>query len=539
MSLLNRIANLGLGRANKNTLRPHPIPGGIKPPTHKARSLRSRIMPTPIPERLLLVLSPEQASPPHLRVREGDRVLKFQLLADTAGDRGAAVHAPTSGIIDKIAPTPVANETRLCIQLLSDGEDEAIENSPVIDFHSLNYLELLGIITAAGISGSGGAGFPSWKKLQSGIEAGLEVLIINALECEPFISCDEALIRERAEQVVAGAEILLQVCRAAHCIIAIEDNKADAIAALELCLASSSIKLLLLAAKYPAGSEKQLIQAVTGLEVPSGELPASVGAIVQNVGTAHAVYQAVVEGKPCINRITTLAGMPLQTPKNFETLIGTPVSFLYELCGADHSSLSYTILGGSLMGVVIDNIDSPVTKTTNCIIAASAEEFPPPKPEQACIRCGACADVCPVSLLPQQLYAYSRSANQEQLLGHGLLDCIECGACAYVCPSHIPLVQYYRASKAELQQELSQQTRSEGWQARFQYHQYRVKKDAEESSAKPGTPRPKKDRSQSKEQLTNSTFSREQARAEIADAVRRVQARRTQVIASSKKDKGK
>ena len=521
-----------------NRLHAHKIFGGIKPAAYKSDALRSRVMPAPLPGKLVLPLLQHQGQPAMAVVEVGQEVLKFQVLAAGIESLSVPVHAPTSGVITAITDSAVpgfGTQVQRCIHLQVDGLDTAAVLQPCLDYRALGHLELLTMIAEAGICGLGGAGFPTAEKLRVSIEQGVELLIINAAECEPYISADEALIRERADRVVSGAEILQSVCLAKRCVIAIEKDKADAIEALRTALQDSAIELLVLTSSYPTGGERQIIQAVTGCEVPRGLLPVDAGILVQNAGTAYAVHNAIVEGKPCTSRITTLTGSPLQTPKNFEALIGTPVSFLFEMCGIDKSQHTGTIMGGSLMGIELDSDDVPLIKTTNCLVAKSSGEFPDPAPEQACIRCGYCADACPARLLPQQLYAFSRSENFEQLEAHGLADCIECGACAYVCPSHIPLVQYYRASKQTVAARDREFQASKQWQSRFQFHQYRLKKDAARAldTKLPGT-----EKTTANEPA--QPFSRNQAREDIAAAVRRVAARRSnRTAASSAKDKAK
>jgi len=511
-----------------------PIPGGIKPPDYKQETLRSRLMPTPIPEELILPLAQHGNSRSRPLVKPGDKVLKYQAIACSDVTGIVDLHAPTSGIVLAIEnfpiPSPVDKESK-CILLKKDGLDAEIDHNTLANYRSLSYLELIKLIEQAGIFGLGGAEYPSRLKLKSGKNKKIKLLIINAVECEPYITADEALLREKAQFVVQGAEILQAACMAEHCVIVIESNKADAIKALEQTQLNSSIELFKIAAKYPTGSEKQLIQAVTSKEVPSGKYPTDIGILMHNAGTAYAVYQAVIEGKPCISRITTLAGGSLKTPKNFEALIGTPIDYLLNLCGLNQQTHTMTLMGGPLMGVKLARTDVPILKTTNCIIAASEDKFPPASIELACIRCGFCADVCPASLLPQQLYLYAKCQNFSELISHGLNDCIECGACAYVCPSNIPLIQYYRASKDELASQLENKISSEQWKQRFQHHQYRVKKDKEARRD------PKRRETIKPTELTLKIsppiFSREAAKKEIAAAVVRVRKRKAQFIASS------
>ena len=516
-----------------------PIPGGIKPPDYKQATLRSRLMPTPIPRELILPLIQHGSTRSKPLVKPGDKVLKYQTIACSEATGIVDLHAPTSGVIRAIEnfaiPSPL-NKESMCILLESDGFDAEIDHNAITDYRCLSYLELAKLIEEGAIFGLGGEGYLNRLKLSSG--KAVKLLIINAAESEPYITADEALLREKAKLVVLGAKILQAACMAEHCVIAIDSNKTDAIEALEQTQLNCPIELIKVAPKYPTGSEKQLIQTITSKEVPSGKYPADIGILMHNVGTAYAAYQAVVEGKPCISRITTLAGPALQTPKNFETLIGTSVDYLLELCGLNQQDHTMTLMGGSLMGVKLARTDVPILKTTSCIIAASNAEFPPPALEQACIRCGFCADACPVSLLPQQLYLYAKCQYYSELISHGLNDCIECGACAYVCPSSIPLVQYYRASKEEIGNQLKNEMSSAQWKQRFQYHQYRAKKDKEASreSKKRGAVAKTDEAVQSAGSTVQNmlpTFSRESAKKEIAAAVDRVRKRKTRLIASS------
>lgn len=500
-------------------------------------------MPTPIPERLTIPIGAPDSEAVSLFVETGQRVLKYQKLASSdssaEGHVSMPVHAPTSGVvtlIDSAEPADHKQQHQLCVHLAADGADEALDLQGSADFTHMSSQKLIGKIRDAGIIGMGGAGFPTGDKLGSAADRGIELLIINAAECEPYITADEALIRERAKQSLLGAEILMRACEAPRCVIAIEDSKPDAIAALEKALEIDTLKgikctVLVVPGKYPTGSEKQLIHTVTGIEIPANQLPAQSGILMQNIGSAYAAYEAVVEGKPCISRITTLCGETLKTPKNFETLIGTRVSFLFELCGIDESAHRFSIVGGSLMGRQLASDDAVVWKTTNCLIAAGAEEFPSIAEEQACIRCGLCADACPVKLLPQQLLTYSKTANTSALLDHSLFDCIECGACDYVCPSHIPLVSIYKQSKEVIESHRADVARSEHWQQRFQQHQYRLNRDKDLAYARKEakqTPSPEVEREKAAPAIPTEAefFSKEKASAEIAAAVARVKARR-------------
>ena len=539
MSIINKLQALS---KKSLQLAQHKVPGGIQPPAFKTSSLRSRIMGTPLPDCLILSLQQGQGLPAQALVKPGDKVLKYQIIAQASGTNSVSVHAPTSGTIREIAASTMAipsneqdqDQKQICIYLEPDGKDQAMELNPAQDISALSQTQLIEKVSAAGISGMGGAGFPTEEKVRLASSRQIDLLIINAAECEPYITADEALIRERADDVVKGAEILQRVCSAKRCIIAIEDKKTDALQQLLAAVKNSGAELITVSTKYPIGGEKQLIQAVSGKQVPSGEYPAQLGILLFNAGTAYATYKAVAHGEPCISRIITLTGEALRTPKNFEALIGTPTSFLFELCGVDETTHFKTILGGSMMGIECSNTDFPISKTSNCLIAGSYNEFPDAPAEQACIRCGFCAQACPINLLPQQLLAYGRSQNPEQLIDHGLSDCIECGACDYVCPSHIALVQQFRDSKVSIREREAQREQSQLWQERFQFHQYRMKRTLDETLDK----KPAKNQStinkSSIEAQTVNDFSRDKAKQDIADAVARVQARKSKIISSSK-----
>ncbi len=495
-------------------------PGGIKPRRRKSSSLRSKIMPMPLPELLVLNLKQRSYKPLKPVVSIGDSVSKYQLLAEPNSSFDMPLYAPCAGRIEAITPMPVMGETGVvspCILLATDGSDRECAARPLQNITSASSEEILTALHEFAIGGLGGAGFPASVKLRKAKEAGVDLLIINGAECEPYISCDEALMRERATAVVAGAKLLKQACSAKRCILAVEDHKKQAINAIRSALTDEDIGLALVKTKYPAGSEKQLIQSLTARQVPLGSEPIAIGVVVQNVGTAFSAYQAFTIGQPNISRITTLVGGPLRTPKNFEALYGTPVSFLQKLCGLDETKITKTVIGGPLMGESYSSGDAYISRATNCAIAADTLSFAEPAAEMPCIRCGDCADACPVKLLPQQLYSSARSQNAIQLKTYQLDACIECGACSYVCPSKIPLVDYFKAGKHALADENRKQQQSEAWQKRFQSHQIRIKteKDAAlNKRALKDTTKPSK--------IKFTPMSRETAQSEIAAAVARV-----------------
>ena len=465
-----------------------PLTGGVHPPENKHQSTSLPIKSAPLPERLVLPLSQHAGSPAEPVVQAGDKVLKGQLIARATGFVSVPLHAPTSGTIRAIEPHAIPHPSGMndnCIVLDSDGEDRWCELNPVEDYRQTEPAQLVEVIRNAGIAGMGGAGFPSAIKLAP--KNPIHTLILNGTECEPYITADDMLMRERAEQIIAGAEILMYLLKTERCLIGIEDNKPEAIYAMRTALArrnGHNIKVVIFPTRYPSGGEKQLIQILTGQEVPSGKLPADLGIVVQNVGTAAAIEDAVVHGRPLISRITTLTGEALYTPQNLEVLLGTPVQNLLQTTGLKQERLHTLIMGGPMMGFNMYDAGVPVVKTSNCIIAGSDMEFPPAPPAQACIRCGMCAEACPASLLPQQLYWHAKAEHHEQLKHHNLFDCIECGACSYVCPSSIPLVQYYRASKGEIRSLEAKHAKSERSKVRYENRQNRLEREKAEKEAR-------------------------------------------------------
>ncbi len=462
------------------------IHGGIHPPECKDLSNRAPIQQMPLPAWLIVPLAQHLGAPAEPCVALGEQVLKGQKIADASGFVSAPVHAPTSGIVSFIGPQPyphVSGMTATAIVIDSDGRDQWIELQPHTDYRQLPPAELLDIIRQAGINGLGGAGFPTAVKLTAPPTQTIHTLIINGTECEPYITADDLLMREKAAELVAGIEILEYLIKPQQVLIGIEDNKPEAIAAVRAAIGERPYVLKVFPTKYPSGGEKQLIQILTGEEVPSGGLPADIGMLCQNVGTCVAIHDAVLLGKPLISRVTTLTGEALTQPMNVEALIGTPVAELLAFAGLDSDKLNRLIMGGPMMGFTLPSMDVPLIKTTNCLLASTLAELPPPPPALPCIRCGECAEVCPASLLPQQLHFFALGQEHEQLKAYNLFDCIECGACAYVCPSSIPLVQYYRAAKGEIRALEQKQQKAEHSRQRFEWRQERLRRAEEQKEA--------------------------------------------------------
>lgn len=427
--------------------------GGVHPPEHKQESTHRPIQPLPMPPRLVLPLRQHVGNIPKIRVAVGQHVLKGQLLAEAEGNISAAVHAPTSGVItaiqDDLIPHP-SGLPDMCITLEPDGEDHWLSHIPV-DWRNTDKRELVMSLRQSGIVGLGGAAFPSHIKLRADGSSGVRILVINGAECEPYITCDDMLMRERAAEIVHGIEIAYYLLGAQECIIGIEDNKPEAAAAMRLACAESQVamQVTVVPTVYPSGDARRLIRLVTGIEVPSHQRSTDVGIQCFNVATVLAIYRYFEFGEPIVSRIVTVAGNVAQ-PGNFEAPLGSPVTALLAAAGGALPGTNDYIMGGPMMGFSLPSEHVPVTKATNCIIAGAPQLFPAPPPAMPCIRCARCADACPVSLQPQELYWFAKSSNLEKARDYNLFDCIECGCCTYVCPSNIPLVQYYRYAKSEI-----------------------------------------------------------------------------------------
>ena len=461
--------------------------GGIHPPENKHQSVRTPIADAGIPPQLIMPLSQHIGAPAVPVVAVGDTVLKGQMIAEPGGFVSVPLHAPTSGTIVAIEERQIAHpsgHTAPCIVIASDFNDEWTPHSGTGDYRTLDKTQLIERIRTAGIAGMGGAGFPTAVKLSVREGVKIDTLIINGTECEPYITADDILMRERATQIIAGTLILQQLIEPSATLIGVEDNKPEGLAALRAAAEGTAVEIVEFPTKYPSGGEKQLIEILTGKQVPSGGLPADVGVICQNVATAVAVYDAVVLGRPLISRITTVTGEAVAQPQNFEVLLGTPMSYLLALAGYQPQKNRRLIMGGPMMGFTLPSPDVPVVKTTNCLLAPTESELPTPTPAQACIRCGMCAQACPASLLPQQMFWFAQGKEFEKLENHNLFDCIECGACSWVCPSNIPLVQYYRASKAEILQLRRDNEKSEQARIRFEARQERLAAADAEKEAK-------------------------------------------------------
>ncbi|HGY1777326.1 TPA: electron transport complex subunit RsxC [Citrobacter amalonaticus] len=453
--------------------------GGIHPPEMKTQSNGTPLRQVPLAQRFVMPLKQHIGAQGELCVAEGQHVLRGQALTRGWG-RMLPVHAPTSGTVVAIAPHSTAHPSALAelsVIIDADGEDRWIEREGWQDYRLQSREALIERIHQFGVAGLGGAGFPTGNKLQGGGDK-IETLIINAAECEPYITADDRLMQDCAAQVVEGIRILAHILQPREVLIGIEDNKPQAISMLRAVLADArDISLRVIPTKYPSGGAKQLTQILTGKQVPHGGRSSDIGVLMQNVGTAYAVKRAIVDGEPITERVVTLTGEAVSRPGNVWARLGTPVRHLLNDAGFCPSADQMVIMGGPLMGFTLPWLDVPVVKITNCLLAPSATEMGEPQEEKGCIRCSACADACPADLLPQQLYWFSKGQQHDKATAHNIADCIECGACAWVCPSNIPLVQYFRQEKAELYAISQEEKRAAEAKARFEARQARLERE--------------------------------------------------------------
>ncbi|EPL4086035.1 electron transport complex subunit RsxC [Proteus mirabilis] len=463
--------------------------GGIHPPEMKLQSSRTPMRIAQLPDEVTIPIHQHLGTPGQLCVKVGDHVLKGQALTRGVG-RTLPVHASISGTVTAIEPFPSTHPSGLpeiAVKIVSDGKDEWREKSPLVDYQSQSKEVLLTRIHEAGIAGLGGAGFPTATKLKGGGDL-VKTLIINAAECEPYITADDRLMQEHADEVIAGCQILMHILSPDEVLIGIEDNKPEAIAALKQALAALTnekrIFIRVIPTKYPSGGAKQLTKILTGKEVPSGGRSSDIGVLMQNVGTVVAIKRAIIDDEPLIERVVTVTGQGTKTPGNFWARLGTPIYALIKQAGFVAGSEQMVIMGGPLMGFTLPDLNAPVIKITNCLLIPSPEEMDTDNIEEACIRCGQCVDACPSGLLPQQLYWFSKGKEHEKAQQHNLFDCIECGACAFVCPSNIPLVQYYRQEKAEIREIDAEAKRAAEAKARFEAKKIRMEREKLEREAR-------------------------------------------------------
>ncbi len=423
------------------------FPGGLHPPDNKQWSAHQPIEDCPLPAELVIPLSQHIGVPAEACVQAGDQVGKGQVIGQAKGFVSVPVHASTSGEVVAVEPRPHPSGRLLpAVVIRPDGADAWVDGLQGGDPASLSADQLRDAIRNAGIVGMGGATFPTHVKLSPPADKPIDTLILNGVECEPYLTADHRLMLEGTERILDGVAILKQVLGVSKVLIGIEANKPDAIAKMTEACRNRGIEVVPLEVKYPQGAEKQLILALTGREVPSGGLPMDVGVVVQNVGTAAAVADAVRHGRPLIERIATVTGPAVVQPKNLRVRIGTPLSHMVECCGGLKGDPAKIIMGGPMMGTAQLSLDVPATRGTSGVLLFGAGQVVT-VPEGPCLRCGRCVQACPAHILPTTIAAYAKLDMLEEAERHCALDCIECGCCTYTCPAAIPLVQAIRQAK--------------------------------------------------------------------------------------------
>jgi electron transport complex protein RnfC len=460
--------------------------GGVHPPEHKTESNSRPVHAAPLPKKLVIPLHQHIGQTAKPIVSVGERVLKGQMIAAADGNISAAVHASSSGVVTAIDLQPVPHISGLpdeCITIETDGRDEWITHTQ-LDYQAMTPADLRARLRDMGLAGLGGAVFPTGAKLDPGATKQCPTLIINGGECEPWITCDDVLMRLHADEILQGVAIMRHLMGSTEILVGIEDNKPEALDSMRSAAAKLdfAVEVVAVPTLYPSGGAKQLTEILTGKQVPSGKRSTDVGLQVFNVGTAYALARAVHHGEPLISRLVTVTGHVLR-PQNFEVRIGTPMHTLITLAG-DRDGTTGVLMGGPMMGVPMPNLEVPVVKATNCLLVKSAELFPPLPKALPCIRCTRCADACPAELQPQELFRFAKAGDFGRAQEYHLFDCIECGCCSYVCPSHIPLVDFYRYAKSEIWAREKDKRASDQARERHEFRLFRQEREKKEKAEK-------------------------------------------------------
>ncbi|MGY6276510.1 electron transport complex subunit RsxC [Methylomonas sp. MgM2] len=439
--------------------------GGVHAEEHKSETSGVPIARNlPIPKKLYIPVQQHVGKPAEPLVKVGEKVLKGQLLAYSQGTISAPVHAPSSGVVADVIDFPAPHPSALPIRTIvieTDGMERWIEKSLPDDPFQLPPEEICVRVGAAGVVGLGGAVFPSAVKLDLGRKNRIHTLLINAGECEPYLTCDDRLMQEKAAEIVDGIRLMLRGMQAPEAMIGIEDNKPEAYEAMrQACLEYPNIKVMQVPTRYPMGWDRQMLRYLTGWEIPADGRATDIGVVIHNVATAHAVYKAVCLAEPLISRVVTVSGSAVAEPQNVEVLIGTLMSEVLDFCKVEKSKIARLIMGGPMMGDALPLSTVPVVKACNGILALSEQDIETPE-VKPCIRCSTCVTACPVGLLPLEMASRIRGNQLDAAVDLGLKDCINCGSCSYVCPSNIPLVHYFKFASGELYKRQQKEHKSE------------------------------------------------------------------------------
>ena len=424
--------------------------GGVHPPENKIQTENMAVEEVKAPKMLYVALLQHIGAPLDPIVAVGDRVLKGQKIADSQAFMSSPIHSPVSGIVKRIEDHVFPLMGRIKTVIIENDEQETwAELSKIEKWENVDRRTLLTMIREKGIVGIGGASFPTHIKLDPPADAKIDTLLLNGAECEPYLNSDNRLMIENPEKIVNGIKIIKKILGVNRAIIGIEENKPEAIASMRKAVEGTGIEIAPLKTKYPQGGEKQLIKAVLDRQVPSGKLPSAVGVVVQNTGTAAAIYDGIVNGIPLIEKVVTVSGKGIINPKNVKIAIGTPFSYLLDYCGVNREVVDKLVMGGPMMGMAQFSEEAPVIKGTSGLLALTKEETNPYK-TRACIGCGKCVEACPMGLEPLMFARLAAFEQWEQLKEYSLMDCIECGSCAYICPANRPLTEAIKIGKSKL-----------------------------------------------------------------------------------------
>ena len=426
--------------------------GGVHPPENKIQTENMAVEEVKAPKMLYVALLQHIGAPLDPIVAVGDRVLKGQKIADSQAFMSSPIHSPVSGTVKRIEDHVFPLMGRIKTVIIENDEQETwAELSKIEKWENVDRRTLLTMIREKGIVGIGGASFPTHIKLDPPADAKIDTLLLNGAECEPYLNSDNRLMIENPEKIVNGIKIIKKILGVNRAIVGIEENKPEAIASMRKAVEGTGIEIAPLKTKYPQGGEKQLIKAVLDRQVPSGKLPSAVGVVVQNTGTAAAIYDGIVNGIPLIEKVVTVSGKGIINPKNVKIAIGTPFSYLLDYCGVNREVVDKLVMGGPMMGMAQFSEEAPVIKGTSGLLALTKEETNPYK-TRACIGCGKCVEACPMGLEPLMFARLAAFEQWEQLKEYSLMDCIECGSCAYICPANRPLTEAIKIGKSKLKE---------------------------------------------------------------------------------------